>query len=561
MKTLFNSLLLAGLLGASLLAHAGSDQRRVWIQFAPGAGNAVAAAVAAARGTVHYNFDRLNALAVTLPAAALSGLQKNPNILLVEDDPKRYPMAQTVPYGIDAVQARDVWDADRNGAVDAGAPTGAGRRICVIDSGVDVAHEDLQGANIIGGEPAGWDSDGCGHGTHVTGTMAAVNNDLGVVGVAIAPEIYAVKVFDGPNINNCGWSYSSGLVNAAQRCVANGANVISMSLGGPSRSRTEDRAFRDFFDKDGILSVAAAGNSGGSGKSYPASYNSVISVAAVDSNNVVAGFSQKNSQVELAAPGVGVLSTLPPSGYASWSGTSMATPHVSAVAALVWSSDPGKTNAEVRDAMNQSALDLGDAGRDNAYGYGLVQAADAWNLLGGSGTGNTPPTASFSASCIDLSCDFDASASNDPDGTIVSYDWAFGDGFAASELLPLTAHAYAAAGSYAVTLTVTDGAGAAGTQTKTVSVGATGGDTTPPVISSVASAKTKGTKFVITWTTDEPATSEVVFDCCGSYTDGALVTSHSMSFRGSKGASYDYVVRSTDAAGNSATSGTYTHQN
>jgi len=436
MKALFNSLLLAGLLGASFLAHGKSEQRRVWIQFAPGAGNAVAAAVAAARGTLHYNFDRLDALAATLPAAAVPGLQRNPNILLVEDDPKRYPTTQEVPWGIDAVQARDVWDADRDGAVDGGAPTGAGRRICVIDSGVYTAHEDLQGANIVGGEPAGWDSDGCGHGTHVTGTIAAVNNDVGVVGAAIAPEIYAVKVFDGPDISNCGWTYSSGLVDAAQRCVDNGANVISMSLGGPTKSRTEDRAFRNFFNRDGVLSVAAAGNDGNSSKAYPAAYNSVIAVAAVNSSNTVASFSQQYAQVELAAPGVGVLSTLPPSGYAAWSGTSMATPHVSAVAALVWSSDPGKTNVEVRDALAQSALDLGPAGRDNAYGFGLVQAADAWHLLGGSGSGNTPPTASFSSSCTALSCDFDAGASNDPDGTIVNYDWTFGDGLAASELIP-----------------------------------------------------------------------------------------------------------------------------
>jgi len=99
----------------------------------------------------------------------------------------------------------------------------------------------------------------------------------------------------------------------------------------------------------------------------------------------------------------------------------MATPHVSAIAALIWSSDPSKTNKEVRDAMNQSARDLGDAGRDNAYGYGLVQAYDAWNLLGGYGTSNVPPIASFTANCADTSCSFDAGASNDPDGSIDNF--------------------------------------------------------------------------------------------------------------------------------------------
>ena len=556
MKRFLKSISLIGMLVASSLSYGEGDQRRVWIQFTPGSGNEIAAAVSAARGTTHYRFDQVDAIAATVPAARLAGLKKNPNVLFIEEDPKRYPTQQEVPYGIDAVQARDVWDYDRDGVLDSGAPSGAGRRICVIDSGIHATHEDLQGANIIGGEPADWNTDGCGHGTHVTGTIAAVNNTTGVVGVAIAPEIYAVKVFDGPSINKCSWTYSSSLVNAAQRCVANGAQIISMSLGGTVRSRTEDRAFANIYKNDGVLSIAAAGNGGGSSKSYPASYNSVISVAAVGSNNVVAGFSQQNSQVELAAPGVGVLSTLP-SGYASWSGTSMATPHVSAVAALIWSSDPSKTNNEVRDAMNQSALDLGDAGRDNAYGYGLVQAHDAWNLFGGNGTGNVPPIASFTANCANLTCSFDAGASNDPDGSIVSYYWDFGDGASSSGLYP--SHVFAA-GSFSVTLTVTDDSGATGSLTQAVSAGTSTSDDTPPVISNVSSAKTKGTRFVITWDTDEPASSEVIFDCCGSFSDSALVTSHSMSFRGSKGVLYEYVVRSTDAAGNTSTS-TDTYQN
>jgi serine protease len=303
--------------------------------------------------------------------------------------------------------------------VDAGRPTGSGRRICVIDSGIHATHEDLQGANIVGGEPSGWNSDGCGHGTHVTGTIAAVNNSIGVVGVAIAPEIYAV-------------------------------------------------------------------------------------------------------------------------------------------AALIWSSDPSKTNDEVRDAMNQSALDLGDAGRANAYGYGLVQAYDAWKLLGGNGTGNVPPIASFTANCANLTCSFDAGASNDPDGSIVSYYWDFGDGASSSGLSP--SHVFAA-GSFSVTLTVTDDSGATGSLTQAVSAGTSTSDDTPPVISNVTSAKTKGTRFVITWETDEPASSEVIFTCCGSFSDGTLVTSHGISLRGSKGVLYEYVVRSMDAAGNTSTSTKYTYQN
>jgi serine protease len=201
-----------------------------------------------------------------------------------------------------------VWDADRNGVIDDGAPTGAGRLVCVIDSGLKTSHEDFAGVNIVGGYPSGWNNDTCGHGTHVAGTIAAANNSLGVVGVTPGGvSLYIVKVFDGAD---CGWSYSSDLVAAANQCANAGANIISMSLGGTVKSKTEEKAFSNLYNQ-GILSVAAAGNDGNTRLSYPASYASVISVAAVDSDNVVADFSQQNSAVEISAPGVGVLSTVP----------------------------------------------------------------------------------------------------------------------------------------------------------------------------------------------------------------------------------------------------------
>jgi serine protease len=479
-----------------------ADTTRVWVQFQPGQAAAVRAALEQAGGRIHYQFDDLRAFAVSVPGVALTGLRHNPNVTWIEPDPVRELVAQTVPYGIDKVQARDVWDADRDGVIDSGAPTGAGCTVCVIDSGVYTAHEDLAGLNISGesGTPTAWNVDKCGHGTHVVGTIVAAHNTLGVVGVTpgTAP-IYMVKVFG----DNCSWAYSSDLVYAARRCRSVGARVISMSLGGSVASSTEEAAFQDLYNT-GILLVAAAGNAGNTAYSYPASYPSVISVAAVDINNVVADFSQKNDQVELAAPGVGVLSTVPfitakvivdgtsylansienaantmasgplvdgglcdtvgawsgncvlcqrgsitfnqkvqnvqraggvaaiiynnqpgnfsgtlgsgnsstipavslsqedgqyllanklgftatvdnrtgtGSGYEAWDGTSMATPHVSAVAALIWSANLSRSNAQIRDALQKTALDLGPAGRDNSYGFGLVQAKAALNHL------------------------------------------------------------------------------------------------------------------------------------------------------------------------------------
>lgn len=214
---------------------------------------------------------------VTLPAAALDGIRRNPHVSNVESDAERYPiastretvdlgrmatldvMAQSVPYGIDMVQARDVWDADGNGTIDAGAPTGAGRTVCIIDTGYQQSHEDLPDA--AGGYSQvddSWSTDGYGHGSHVGGTIAAQNNALGVVGVTPGTVgLYIVKVF-----NDSGkWTTSSDLVDALNRCVAAGANVVSMSLGGGSFVSNENNAFAAAY-AGGVLSVAAAGNDG-----------------------------------------------------------------------------------------------------------------------------------------------------------------------------------------------------------------------------------------------------------------------------------------------------------
>ena len=187
---------------------------RVWVRFAPEHRFAVRGALGQAAGKIHHEFDDLGAVAVTLPAHAVDAIRRNPNVELVEEDPIRELSAQTVPYGVDKVQAREVWDAIRDGIVDAGAPTGAGCKVCVIDSGVYAGHEDLAGLTMTG-EPAGWNSDLCGHGTHVVGTIVAANNNVGVVGVTPGTTpIHMVKVFG----DNCSWAYSSDLVYAARRC-------------------------------------------------------------------------------------------------------------------------------------------------------------------------------------------------------------------------------------------------------------------------------------------------------------------------------------------------------
>ena len=540
---------------------------RVWVAYRDGGKSEVFKALNSNGSKIHFDFPELSAYVVSLPAAALNGILNNPWVIDVEEDAERYPISemagqvtkealdvvdqngQTVPYGIDMVQARDVWDVNRDGFVDDGAPTGANRTLCIIDSGYYQDHEDLP--NAIGGYSQvddNWARDGFGHGSHVGGTIAAENNGLGVVGVTPGTvNLFIVKFFaDDGNA-----TYASNLVDALNRCQAAGANVVSMSLGGSRSVRTEKTAFANAYAA-GVLSVAAAGNDGTSALSYPASYDSVISVAAIDSNTVVADFSQYNTAVEIAAPGVGVLSTLPynetnlvtvdgvtyagghmeysargsasgslvngglcdsigswsgkvvlcergvidfftkvsnvqsgggaaaiiynnvpgdflgtlgegnsstiigislsqetgqylvanklgqtaavfsqveqpASGYEAWDGTSMATPHVSAVAALVWSANPLWTNVEIRNALDASAQDLGAAGRDVYYGYGLVQARAALTYLGYDGTtppDNTAPTLTISSPANNSSfalgdaITFTASATDTEDGIL-----------------------------------------------------------------------------------------------------------------------------------------------
>ncbi|WP_374673236.1 S8 family serine peptidase [Ideonella sp.] len=504
-----------GLAFAMMGAQAAADTTRVIVTFKSGeqAAKMARAAIANFGGRIKVEIDGRN-VAVELPKAAAQALAKHAAVELVEEDGKRYPLAlttpstgkpyklgQLVPYGIKQVQADKVKDTNA-----------ANRKICIIDSGYALGHEDLPGVDTVAGEddPGGaglWSTDESHHGTHVAGTIAAVNQaDKGVVGVLPNKKIklHIVKVFGAD-----GWAYSSTLSAAAKKCQAAGANVISMSLGGPLPNASE-RATFDSLQAAGILSIAAAGNGGNTMTSYPAGYAAVMSVAAVDENAAWASFSQRNKDVEIAGPGVGVLSSVPmgtgsapaltvggttyapgamdgspvasttapladfglgetidtsvagkvcliqrgniafsdkvlncqnsggvgavvynnvaggfagtlngvattiPSvtasdtegadmltklgqsaavavettNYAYYDGTSMATPHVSAVAALVWSYFPTCTGEQIRQSLNKSAKDLDVAGRDSKTGYGLVQALAAKKRITAQGCGN-----------------------------------------------------------------------------------------------------------------------------------------------------------------------------
>ncbi|MGI2170771.1 S8 family serine peptidase [Shewanella sp. MF05960] len=473
---------------------------------------------------------RSNSYSTKLDSTSIRALRLRQDVEYVEEDLPRRLLAETTPWGQTYVGATVLSDSQAGN-----------RTICIIDSGYDRSHNDLSGNNVTGTNNSGtgnWYQPGNNnaHGTHVAGTIAAIANNEGVVGVMPNQNanIHVVKVF-----NEAGWGYSSSLVAAIDTCVnSGGADVVTMSLGGSGSTTTERNALNTHFN-NGVLLIAAAGNAGDSSYSYPASYDSVMSVAAVDSNRDHAAFSQYTDQVEISGPGEAILSTvtvgegrtaditiagqsyfnngvvphnrLTPSGssYASapinasatatlaecsvngtsfncgsmsnkiclvervgnqgasypeinavkacktagakgiivysntalpglqnpflvdanseitvpsmsvdratglalrakigqsatvsnlgnqdyeyYNGTSMATPHVSGVATLVWSYHPECSATQIRAALNATADDLNVAGRDNKTGFGMVNATAAKAYLDESCTGPTDP--------------------------------------------------------------------------------------------------------------------------------------------------------------------------
>ncbi|GEN46324.1 S8 family peptidase [Alkalibacillus haloalkaliphilus] len=317
---------------------------------------------------VLHAYELLPVYHINLSENQANGLENHPQVEFVEENAEAEALSQTEPWGVPHVQGNDAQEEGH---------TGEGVSVAVLDTGIDNTHEDL---NVAGGYSVFDDAensdpyyDANGHGTHVAGTVAALDNDLGVIGVAPETDVYAVKVLD----NNGSGSYA-GIAEGIEWAIQNDMDIINMSLGG-SQSSDILEDYTDLAYDEGSLVVAAAGNDGNRGGNnetvgYPANYESAMAVAAVDENNDRATFSSTGDAVEIAAPGVDVLSTVPGDGYDSFSGTSMAAPHVAGVAAQVWQTKPELTNEELRSLLNDTALDLGPA---HQYGHGLVQSLDA----------------------------------------------------------------------------------------------------------------------------------------------------------------------------------------
>jgi len=247
--------------------------------------------------------------------------------------------------------------------------------IAIVDTGVDLNHPDLDdkivaGWDFVNDDSYAWDDHG--HGTHVAGIAAAeTNNGDGVAGISWGALVMPVKV-----LNEQGKGFYSDVAEGILWACDHGAQIINLSLGGSEPSATLEEAVEEAYD-DGCLMVAAAGNGGGDGVDYPARYPETIAVAATDQSDSRASFSDYGPQVDVAAPGVAVYSTLWDNTYGWKDGTSMAAPHVSGLAALVWSRCPGLANYQVQDIIESTADDFGDPGWDIYYGWGRINALDA----------------------------------------------------------------------------------------------------------------------------------------------------------------------------------------
>lgn len=357
------------------------------------------ALVASENGMVHRELGLINALSVTLPSqAAAARIGGNPAVLRVDadlrvsalappgsctpwpeckddgEDPPTDPPTNTqvTPWGVTQINADAVW----------GSSTGAGVKVVVIDTGIDPRHPDLAVAGGInftlarGGKTSAWMDDN-GHGTHVAGTIAALDNDAGVVGVAPGAELWACKALDR---SGSGWL--SDIIACLDWSAANGMQVANMSLGAQSGVISFEAAC-DAAKAAGVVLTAASGNDGDGDAAtddvdWPAAYASTIAVAATDDTDTVASFSSDGDAVSVAAPGVDILSTYKGGGLAIGSGTSMATPHTAGAAALLLE-DYALSPDCVQTLLESSAVDLGDPGRNPFYGNGRIDASAAYS--------------------------------------------------------------------------------------------------------------------------------------------------------------------------------------
>lgn len=345
---------------------------------------AQASLVRGAGGTVIKPLALVNGIVAILPASAHSAVIRRGEVLRVDDDivitasPKP-PWAggpggggggsteDTLPWGVDRIDADWVWgDAEFATSVTTGI-NGEFVKVAVLDTGIDLTHPDLSvKGNVNFVNPSKSGNDDNGHGSHVSGIIAGLDNNAGVIGVAPDAYLYAVKVLDA---RGSGWL--SDLVDGLQWCIDNRMQVINMSLGASSDNATFHQAIIKTYNA-GITMAAAAGNSGSYGLDYPGRYAETIGVSATTSSDKLASYSSYGPEVDVAAPGSNIYSTYKGGGYATLSGTSMATPHVTGTVALVLHKYGAMAPDQMKAHLKNTAENIGLTA--NQMGGGLVDS-------------------------------------------------------------------------------------------------------------------------------------------------------------------------------------------
>jgi len=494
----------------------------------------------------------LKGFSAQVPDGRLAALQKDPRVAYVVEDYVRTVDAQSMPTGIQRIFA----DSNTNIDIDATDDYRVDVDVAVIDTGIDFQHPEL---NVMGGVNCtvdrvftecytGGDDDHY-HGTHVAGTIGALDNNDGVVGVAPGARLWAVKV-----LNHRGSGYSSWIIGGIDWVAANAGTieVANMSLGGAGFSQAEYDAIQGAVNA-GVAFAVAAGNEDDDANNYsPGGFDNVLSVSALadfnglpgggaaptcttDVDDTLASFSNWGPEVDVAAPGVCILSTYPleKGSYGTISGTSMASPHVAGALALLASANNPGGAADVYNLYNQ-IKSTGNYNWTDDSGDGIKEPLlDVTGfvpvLVPTSGTSNTPPGVNIGSPADGASYDsgatvnFSGTASDVEDGDLSSsmawssnIDGAIGTGATVSAVL--------SAGTHVVTALVTDAGGLSGSDTVTVTVEAGGTGGTVTVVSLVGVSTTINKNFwrATVTATVSPAVSGAVVS--GTWSSGAAAS-------------------------------------
>jgi subtilisin len=319
-------------------------------------------------GSIKSRHESIQAVSTVLTEESARKLSESPNVRFIEEDKKieseeQYisPHLSTIGYPTTELESNYY--------------SGNGIKVGVLDTGIDTEHSDLTisgGVSFVTSAPT-YDDDN-GHGTHVAGIIAAQDNDFGVKGVAPHVELYAIKVLD-----KYGSGHHSQIIDGIEWAVQNNLDIINLSLSSKEGSNALKLAVDEAYKK-GLHIVAASGNhlnntfSEDQSVMYPAKYDNVVAVGAIDESNRHPNFSGSGPELEIVAPGVNIFSTFLNNTYEYHTGTSMATPYVTAVYALFKEAYPNLSAIELREKVNNHAKDVGAPGRDVNFGYGIIQA-------------------------------------------------------------------------------------------------------------------------------------------------------------------------------------------